>query len=104
MATDLQHREESEQFRVLDAPNLPNSPSFPNRLYFVLGGMGGGLVLGVVLAILQEAKDRTLRTEKDVEFFLHLPALALIPSVASMRNGGLQSSRVPGSPSLVTGA
>src|SRR2546430_13261558 len=31
MASDLVHQQEGEQFRVLDPPSLPRSPSFPKR-------------------------------------------------------------------------
>jgi polysaccharide chain length determinant protein (PEP-CTERM system associated) len=97
VASDLQHRQESDQFRVIDAPNLPDSPSFPNPLYFVLGGVAAGIVLGIGFTLLFEARDKTLRTEKDVEFFLQLPTLALIPSVESMRDGKLHGTRATAS-------
>jgi polysaccharide chain length determinant protein (PEP-CTERM system associated) len=83
MASDINHQKDSGEFRVLDAANLPVNPSFPNHLYFVLGGLGVGLFLGLGLMILGEARDKTLRTEEDVEFFLQLPTLVNIPSVAS---------------------
>jgi polysaccharide chain length determinant protein (PEP-CTERM system associated) len=79
------NEKESAEFRVLDPPNLPASPSFPNPLYFILGGLGAGLALGLGLTVLGEARDKTLRTEEDVEFFLQLPTLANIPSIESAR-------------------
>jgi len=81
MATDLEHRQEGEQFRVLDPANLPDKPSFPDRIKFSLGGFAGGLALGLGIAFLLEMKDSSLRTERDVEFALRLPVLALIPDI-----------------------
>jgi len=81
MATNLELRQQSEQFRVLDAPNLPERPSYPNRPLFAAGGLGGGLVLGLGIALLLEMRDKSLRTDRDVEFFLKLPALAMVPTV-----------------------
>jgi polysaccharide chain length determinant protein (PEP-CTERM system associated) len=81
MATSLAQEQEGEQFRVLDPANLPDKPSFPNRLLFAGGGFGGGLALGLGIAFLLELKDTSLRTERDVEFTLHLPLLAMIPAV-----------------------
>jgi polysaccharide chain length determinant protein (PEP-CTERM system associated) len=81
MASNLEHRQENEQFRVLDPPNLPQSPSYPDRQLFAAGGLGGGLAVGLVFALLLEMRDRSIRTEEDVELFLRLPTLALIPSV-----------------------
>jgi len=81
MATSLAQEQEGEQFRVLDPANLPDKPSFPNRLLFAGGGFGGGLGLGLCIAFLLELKDTSLRTERDVEFALRLPLLAMIPAV-----------------------
>jgi len=81
MAADLERKQQGEQFRVLDPANLPDKPSFPNRPLFAVGGFGGGLGLGLVIAFLLEMKDSSLKTERDVEFILHLPVLAMIPEL-----------------------
>jgi uncharacterized protein involved in exopolysaccharide biosynthesis len=80
-AKELDKEQAGEQFRVLDPANLPDTPSFPNRPLFALGGFAGGLGLGLCLAFLLEMKDSSLRTEQDVEFALRLPVLALIPTI-----------------------
>ena len=46
MATDLERRQQGEQFRVMDEPNLPESPAFPKRPVFVGGGLGRGFGVG----------------------------------------------------------
>ncbi len=84
MSTDLERRQQGEQFRVLDPPSLPQRPTFPNRPLFALGGLGGGLLVGLAIAYALEAQDNALRGEKDVEFFLQLPTLALIPLLESL--------------------
>lgn len=89
MSRDLLRRQQGEQFRVLDPPNLPNQPTFPNRRGFAFGGLAGGLGIGLVIAFLLEAQDTTLRNDKDVEVLLKLPILALIPATRP-------SSRVSG--------
>ncbi|HEV7967644.1 MAG TPA: XrtA system polysaccharide chain length determinant [Candidatus Acidoferrales bacterium] len=81
MASDLERRQEGEQFRVLDPANLPDQPSFPNRPLFAAGGLVGGLALGLGLAFVLEMRDTSFRTERDVEFSLHLPVLAMIPAI-----------------------
>lgn len=81
MATDLNRHQEGEQFRVLDPANMPDKPSFPNRPLFALGGFGGGLGLGLAIAFLLEMKDTFMRTERDVEFILRLPVLAMVPAI-----------------------
>lgn len=96
IATDLERQQQSEQFRVLDPANLPDKPSFPDPLRFYPGGLGGGLVLGFGLVVLVEVQDKKIRTERDVQVFLELPALALIPSVehGKIRSAGHEKASV----------
>ena len=81
MAADLERKQQGEQFRVLDPANLPDKPSFPNRPLFAAGGVGAGLALGLAIAFLLEMRDSSLKTERDVEFTLRLPVLAMIPEI-----------------------
>lgn len=81
MSEDLAKTQQGEQFRVLDPADLPSKPTFPNRPLFALGGLGGGLALGVGLAFFMEAQDKSLRTERDVEYALRLPVLAMVPAI-----------------------
>jgi uncharacterized protein involved in exopolysaccharide biosynthesis len=93
MASDINHQKKAGEFRVLDTANLPSSPSFPNHMYFGLGGLGVGVFLGLGLVVLGEARDKTLRTEQDVELFLQLPTLANIPSIASAQRNASKASK-----------
>ena len=81
MATALEQRQEGEQFRVMDPPNLPDAPSFPNRMLFAGGGLAGGLALGLLLAALLEYRDVTLRSELDIWAFTKLPTLAVLSHI-----------------------
>lgn len=87
MASDLEHRQESEQFRVLDPPSLPDKPSFPNKLYFADGGLGGGFALGLALMYLIALTDKSMHTERDVELCLKLPVLAMVPMLELSGSG-----------------
>jgi len=78
MATALEQRQEGEQFLVMDAPNLPESPISPNRRSFEAGGLAGGLLLGLLLAGLLEYRDTSLRNERDIWAFTKLSTLAVI--------------------------
>jgi polysaccharide chain length determinant protein (PEP-CTERM system associated) len=100
LAGAVENRQESENFKVLDPPSLPNEPSFPNKLLFAGGGLGGGLALGLAILYLLAAMDKSLHNERDVELGLKLPLLASIPALdvvagqairaASMRDSDLQ--------------
>lgn len=80
MATDLERRQESENFRILDPPSLPEAPSFPNRGLFALGGLLVGLGFGGGLMRFGEMRDKSLRKSRDVELLLGVPTLAIISS------------------------
>lgn len=88
MATALEQRQQGEQFRVLDAADLPDTPSFPNRRSFLLGGIGGGFFLGVAISVILEFRDKTVRTDKDVWAFAHLPTLATMPVFTGVPKSG----------------
>ncbi|GAC1663621.1 MAG: GNVR domain-containing protein [Candidatus Acidiferrum sp.] len=80
MATELQHQQAGEQFKVLDPPSLPDEPSFPRKLYFIGGGLLGGLALGFGLLGFIAMNDKSMYTEKDAELCLKLPVLASVPT------------------------
>jgi len=97
MATDLERKQQGEQFRIMDPPSLPEKPTFPNRPLFALAGFGGGLALGVGLAFLCEMQDKAIRNEHDVKFFLGTLPVARIPLVeatGSSRSEARSRSRV----------
>ncbi len=79
MATDLERRQQGEQFRVMDPANLPEKASFPDRTKFTAGGLAGGLMIGMLLVVLSELREPVVRNERDVESFLDLPTLAVLP-------------------------
>jgi uncharacterized protein involved in exopolysaccharide biosynthesis len=78
MATDLERRQQGENFTIMDGANLPDAPTFPNRQLFGLGGLAFGFVVGLVLSAILEYNDTSLRTEQDVWAFTKLPTLAVI--------------------------
>ncbi len=78
MAVDLERRQQGEQFRVMDEPNLPEAPAFPVRRVFVSGGLGAGLALGLLIVALLEYMDTAVRSERDIWAFTKLPTLGVI--------------------------
>jgi polysaccharide chain length determinant protein (PEP-CTERM system associated) len=78
MATDLEHRQQGEQFRVMDEPNLPNSPEYPKRSRFLLAGLAAGLLIGLGVSAFLEYRNTAIQNEDDVFAFTKLPTLAVI--------------------------
>jgi polysaccharide chain length determinant protein (PEP-CTERM system associated) len=81
MASQAANQAQGAQMALLNPANLPDSPSFPNRLFFAGGGLGAGLVLGVGLALWLELRDKSIRTQADAEAALELPMLVAVPWV-----------------------
>ncbi len=79
----MTNQSEGEQMLPLNPANLPDAPSFPNRLLFAGGGLGAGLALGIGLAMLLEFTDKSIRNEADVEAALELPTLVTVPWVGT---------------------
>jgi hypothetical protein len=75
--------QKSAKIEILDPPSLPERASFPKPSLFGLGGLGAGLVLGLGIALIFEFWNKSLWTKEDIEFYLGVPALALIPSIES---------------------
>lgn len=94
MATQAEQQQQGERIFELNPANLPDSPSFPNRLFFAGGGLGAGLGLGLVLALWLEFRDKSIRTQADAEAALQLPMLVAVPWVVEtvMANGNGKKS------------
>lgn len=84
MATNLERRQQGEQFQVLDAANLPDQPSFPNPFIFSGGGLALGLAIGLLLTALLEYRDTSLKSEKDIYAFTGLPTVAVISYIEAL--------------------
>ena len=79
LATNLEKRQQGEQFRIIDPPNLPIKPYWPNRLQLSLFGLGAGIVLGIGGAALVESADDRVHQEKDLGDVARLPVLGIVP-------------------------
>lgn len=99
MATALEQRQQGEQFRVMDAANLPEAPTFPNHLAFAGEGLAGGLFLGLILVSLLEYLDVSLRNERDVWAFTKLPTLGTISRIQGLsKNANRRRELIPANP------
>jgi len=74
---------------VVDYGLAPDAPVGPNRTRGVVIAFFLSIGLGVGLALFLEYLDDSVRSTEDVERLLHLPALAVIPSM-----GGVTRRRV----------
>jgi capsular polysaccharide biosynthesis protein len=81
LGTNMETHQEGEQLIIGQSANRPQTPAFPNRLFFMAGGLGAGLGLGVIIAIWLEFSDKSIRTERDAAVAMDLPLLISVPWV-----------------------
>lgn len=72
--------EKESNIRIVESA-LPGSRFTPSYQKNLLGGLGLGLGFGIALAFFLEYMDRSLRSAEQVEQFLKLPTLGIIPDI-----------------------
>ncbi len=79
MATDLVKQRQGELFSVIDPPNLPEKPYWPDRFKLSLLGLIFGMVLALGATVLVEMLDVRIHRDEDLRDLLAVPVLAAIP-------------------------
>jgi polysaccharide chain length determinant protein (PEP-CTERM system associated) len=84
MATNLEKRQQGEQFRVLDPPNLPQKPYSPNRFKLNLIGLVAGLLLGFVSLAGSDMLDERIYSKEELQKIVTAPVLSEIPPLLTI--------------------
>jgi polysaccharide chain length determinant protein (PEP-CTERM system associated) len=79
LATDLEKSQSGQQFRLVDAPSLPTTPSSPKRMKMSAAGTAFGLFLGLALAFLIDMRDTSFHSEEALLQNVTPPFLVSIP-------------------------
>ena len=79
MALDMERRQQSERFIVLDRAQLPAKPIKPNRPQLYGIGSGVGLLLALVFGVLAELRRNVLLGEWELP--PDVPVLARLPHI-----------------------
>ena len=78
MATTVETDKKNETYKIIDEPNLPIRPEYPNRFQYILIGIVGGLVMGIGAAFGRELLDSTIGSEDEAVAILNLPVLVSV--------------------------
>jgi capsular exopolysaccharide synthesis family protein len=81
----------SSNIHVVDQARVLDSPTRPNRRLNIAFGFIGGILGGVMLALVIEKLDNTVHTPDDVTECTGFPSLALFPLEGSTNGKGLLS-------------
>jgi polysaccharide biosynthesis transport protein len=80
LAENLEARQQSEQFTILERAIPPKAPSGPNQLLVLAVGLAVGSFLGTLFALLRDRTDPTYTDAETLqESFPGVPLLATIP-------------------------
>ena len=74
----LANEQRAERLSLVEPPNLPDSPHWPNRPLVIAAGAAAGLGLGFLLALLVELLNRPMRSPAQVQS-MGLPVLGVVP-------------------------
>lgn len=66
---------------LLDKPVIPEKPIKPRKLLNIAIALFMGLLLSAGRAFIQEYMDKTIKTENDIDKYLELPVIAVIPKI-----------------------
>jgi polysaccharide chain length determinant protein (PEP-CTERM system associated) len=83
MAANVETDKKNEAYKIIDEPNLPVRPYFPNRLQIILIGIGVSLLVGLGTSLVREILDSTIGSEDEIESLINLPVLATIFNIES---------------------
>jgi len=68
---------------IIDEAEAPTRPFKPRKTVNILFGMIFGMILGIGIAFFIEYLDDTIKSPTDVENFLQVPFLGLIPTISA---------------------
>ncbi len=75
--------EQTSTVRVVDRALPPRDPFKPSVRQNLMTGLAFGIGFGLLIIFLQEYLDRSLKSPEQVDRYLHLPALGVIPSAST---------------------
>jgi capsular polysaccharide biosynthesis protein len=78
----------SSNIRIVEQATAPLDPVKPNKKKNFLLSLILGLFGGIGVAFFLEYLDQSIRTEEDVENYLGLPVLSIIPEADRSDRGG----------------
>ncbi|MDH7502663.1 MAG: polysaccharide biosynthesis tyrosine autokinase [Verrucomicrobiota bacterium] len=80
---ELLGKDRANNIRIVDPASVPVKPVKPRIVTTLLLGAFGGLAVAIGLALFVNYLDDSIKTQDDVETYLHLPFLGYVPNIKS---------------------
>jgi succinoglycan biosynthesis transport protein ExoP len=92
MAADLEKRQKSERFTILDPARIPEKPYLPQRGQILGGSFAAGLGLGFLMIFITELQDKSVKKEDELTK-VGLRILGRIPMVVTSEEAQMKRRR-----------
>ncbi|AMC94072.1 hypothetical protein AOC36_08745 [Erysipelothrix larvae] len=79
---------EAGSVRVVSLPQVPTSPVSPNTLMNAMIAGILGIMLSAGIVLVRHLMDRTFRSPDDIERYLGVPVIGIIPNIQEVSRGG----------------
>jgi polysaccharide chain length determinant protein (PEP-CTERM system associated) len=86
LAVNMEKKQKGEQFYIIDSARLPTKPIEPDMKKLFLMVVGAGLGLGAGLIFLMEYLNNSFKSTEEIEAYLGLPVLVVIPAFVTRRD------------------
>jgi capsular polysaccharide biosynthesis protein len=84
-AKEVRRITKADSVEVLDYAVVPNDPIKPNKMMNVAIAAVLGMMIGLFLTFLLEYMNNKIKTPNDIEKYLDLPVLGVVPSMEGKR-------------------
>jgi hypothetical protein len=92
MAADLEKRQKSERFTILDPARIPEKPFRPQRGQILGGAFAAGLGWGLLMIFITELRDKSIKKEDELTR-IGLRILGRIPMVVTSEEAQMKRRR-----------
>ena len=90
----VENRGDKIQFRIIEAPQVPTLPSFPNRPLLFSGALALSLAIGAGVVLLLHKIDDTIGSAAEITEMYHVKVFGAVPRVESL--AGMKKRRREG--------
>ena len=89
---------EQANARLISQAAPPDTPAFPPKMLLLFLGTLGGMLVGIVVAMLRDSADHTFRRRDQIEGATGLPVIAMVPALLGRTSPTAHVLRNPMSP------